>query len=83
MRVSQSMLNREETAVYTCCRILFWTEAILSENEKQEILTAIQSIFATGYTGEKELLTKLSAIFNVNTRNWLEVDFSRWGKTYL
>ena len=54
--------------------------AILSENEKQEILTAIQSIFATGYTGEKELLTKLSAIFNVNTRNWLEVDFSRWGK---
>lgn len=29
--------------------------AILSENEKQEILTAIQSIFATGYTGEKEL----------------------------
>ena len=54
--------------------------AILSENEKQEVLTAIQSIFATGYTGEKELLTKLSAIFNVNTRNWLEVDFSRWGK---
>ena len=54
--------------------------AILSENEKQEILTAIQSIFATGYTGEKELLTKLSAIFNVNTGNWLEVDFSRWGK---
>lgn len=54
--------------------------AILSENEKQEVLTAIQSIFATGYTGGKEVLTKLSALFNVNTRNWLEVDFSRWGK---
>jgi len=60
--------------------------AILSENEKQEvltaiqILTAIQSMFATGYTGGKEMLTKLSALFNVNTRNWLEVDFSRWGK---
>ena len=54
--------------------------ALLSENEKLEVLTSIQSIFATGYTGEKELLTKLSAIFNVNTRNWLEVDFSRWGK---
>jgi hypothetical protein len=22
----------------------------------------------------------LSAPFNINTRNWLEVDFSRWGK---
>ena len=55
-------------------------KAILSENEKQEVLTALQSISATGYTGEKELLTKLSALFSVNTRNWLEVDFSRWGK---
>ena len=26
------------------------------------------------------MLTKLSALFHVNTRNWLEVDFSRWGK---
>lgn len=55
-------------------------KAILSENEKEEVLTALQSISATGYTGEKELLTKLSALFSVNTRNWLEVDFSRWGK---
>lgn len=53
--------------------------AIISENEKQEILTALQSAFAAGYTGGKEILTKLSALFNVNTRNWLEVDFSRWG----
>ncbi|NBJ94063.1 YafY family transcriptional regulator [bacterium 1xD42-62] len=55
-------------------------KAILSENEKQEVLMAIQSIFATGYTGGKEILTKLSALFNVNTRNWLEVDFTCWGK---
>lgn len=54
--------------------------AIFSENEKQEVLTALQSIFATGYSGGKEMLTKLSALFNVNTKNWLEVDFSRWGK---
>ena len=54
--------------------------AILSENERQEVLTAIQSISATGYTGGKEMLTKLSALFNINTTNWLEVDFSRWGK---
>ncbi|GFI48143.1 hypothetical protein IMSAGC019_03470 [Lachnospiraceae bacterium] len=54
--------------------------AILSENERQEVLTAIQSISATGYTGGNEMLTKLSALFNINTSNWLEVDFSRWGK---
>ena len=54
--------------------------AILSENERQEVLTAIQSISATGYTGGNEMLTKLSALFNINTSNWLEGDFSRWGK---
>ena len=54
--------------------------AILSENERQELLTAIQSISVTGCTSGKEILTKLSALFNTNTENWLEVDFSRWGK---
>lgn len=53
--------------------------AILSEKEKQEILAAIQSTSAIGYTSGKEILTKLSALFNINTENWLEVDFSRWG----
>ena len=53
--------------------------ALLSENERQEILAAIQSMSATGYTAN-EMLTKLSALFNINMENWLEVDFSRWGK---
>ena len=30
-------------------------------------------------TYEKDMLTKLSALFNVNSDNWFEVDFSRWG----
>ena len=55
--------------------------ALLSESERQEVLTAIQSISATGYTSGKEALTKLSALFHVDTGNWLEVDFSRWGKS--
>lgn len=25
------------------------------------------------------MLTKLSALFNINSDNWFEVDFSRWG----
>lgn len=54
--------------------------AILSENERQELLAAIQSMSATGYPFGKEILTKLSALFDIDTENWLEVDFSRWGK---
>ena len=27
------------------------------------------------------MLTKLSTLFNINTRNWLEVDFSHWGNS--
>ena len=53
--------------------------AFLSDNEKQDILASLQSIPATGYTSGEEILTKLSALFRVNTENWLEVDFSRWG----
>ena len=37
-------------------------------------------LFATGYTGGTEMLSKLSALFHVHTKDWLEVDFSRWGK---
>lgn len=55
--------------------------ALLSENERQEVLAAIQSISVTGYASGEETLTKLSALFHVDTGNWLEVDFSRWGKS--
>ncbi len=53
--------------------------AVLTEKEKQEILTSLQGILATGYTAGEEMLTKLAALFHVDTENWLEVDFSRWG----
>lgn len=55
--------------------------AILSDPEKQEILAAIQSISATGYDSGEEMITKLSALFHINMGNWLEVDFSRWGRS--
>lgn len=55
-------------------------KTLLSEKEREEILTAIQSMSVTGYASGKEMLAKLSAVFGMNTVNWLEVDFSRWGK---
>ena len=54
-------------------------KAVLSEEEKQEILTALQSINSMNNIGSNQTLQKLSAIFHMSSENWLEVDFSRWG----
>lgn len=54
-------------------------QAVLSEEEKQEILAALQSINITRNIGESQTLQKLSALFHLPSENWLEVDFSRWG----
>ena len=57
-------------------------KAVLSEEEKQEILTALQSIHVAG-NSSSQTLQKLSAIFQKDSGNWLEVDFSRWGNEEL
>ena len=54
-------------------------KAVLSEEEKQEILTALQSVNSTNNIGSNQTMQKLSAIFHISSENWLEVDFSRWG----
>lgn len=54
-------------------------KTILSKEEKQEILTALQSINFAQNINSSQTLQKLSAIFHLNSENWLEVDFSRWG----
>lgn len=54
-------------------------KAVLSEAEKQEILAALQSIHITRNMDGSRTLQKLSALFQLHSENWLEVDFSRWG----
>lgn len=54
-------------------------KAVLSEEEKQEILTALKGMNTTLNNSGSQTLQKLSALFNLNSENWLEVDFSRWG----
>lgn len=54
-------------------------KAVLSEEERQEILTALQSINTAQNRMGSRTLQKLSAIFQLHSENWLEVDFSRWG----
>lgn len=54
-------------------------KSFFSDEEKQDILAAIQSVSIVNSSFEKDILTKLSALFNVHSDNWFEVDFSRWG----
>lgn len=54
-------------------------QAVLAKEEKQEILSALQSINITQNISESQILQKLSAVFGLSSENWLEVDFSRWG----
>jgi len=53
-------------------------KSILSDQEQNEILSALHGLsnIKTAETGQ--VLQKLSAIFNKNAANWLEVDFSGW-----
>jgi predicted DNA-binding transcriptional regulator YafY len=55
-------------------------KALLSEEEKQEILAALQSINSVQNMNVNETFQKLSALFHLRTESWLEVDFSRWGQ---
>lgn len=55
-------------------------KTFFSDKEKQDILSALQSLSVIDHNYERELLTKLSALFNTHIENCFEVDFSRWGK---
>lgn len=55
-------------------------KAVLSDGEKQEILASLQSLSAVGASYDRNMLTKLSALFQVGSEDWLEADFSRWGE---
>lgn len=55
--------------------------AALSDEEKQEILTAMQSMRAARSRDGDGTLQKLSALFRLEAKDWIEVDFSGWGKS--
>lgn len=53
--------------------------AVLSQQERQDVLAALQSLTAAGSPLDRDTLNKLSAVFRLQADNWYEVDFSRWG----
>lgn len=54
-------------------------QVLFSEEEKQEILTRLQSLNTLPNLRGNVALDKLSALFQTHSDDWLEVDFSRWG----
>jgi len=53
-------------------------KALLSDEEQNQILYAIQSLRAAEQPVDA-LLSKLGGLFQKQNANWIEVDFSRWG----
>ncbi|MFZ7972524.1 helix-turn-helix transcriptional regulator [Fusobacterium watanabei] len=54
------------------------SKSLLSENEKKQIMLALQVLDNTTKQYENDLLTKLSALFKIKSTNWIEVDFNNW-----
>ncbi len=54
-------------------------KAVLSEDDKNQILFALQGLSATNTVDTKRVLNKLQNLFDRTNANWIEVDFSRWG----
>lgn len=55
-------------------------KSLLSEQEKEQILMALQGISVTENNQTDELLIKLGGLFQSKVTNWIEVDFSEWYK---
>lgn len=53
--------------------------ALLSPEQQDEILFALQAILATRASEDAETLSRLSALFRRESGGWLEVDFTDWG----
>lgn len=54
-------------------------KTVLSEEEQNQILFALQGM--KKIAGEdKDILEKISTIFNKKVNDWIKIDFSNWGK---
>ncbi len=54
-------------------------KSVLTEDEQNEILFALQSLTVTQSPETDKVLSKLSSLFNKSKTNWIEVDLSPWG----
>lgn len=52
--------------------------SLISEEEQEQILTALQSLSGVNEESTQQLLKKLGRVFQKQTTNWIEIDFSDW-----
>ncbi|MDF2943866.1 MAG: transcriptional regulator DeoR family [Herbinix sp.] len=53
-------------------------KSVLSEQEQNDILSALQGFKATSYSDTNQVLSKLNSLFGNKNTDWIEVDFSFW-----
>ncbi|MCC5910811.1 MAG: YafY family transcriptional regulator [Clostridiaceae bacterium] len=55
-------------------------QSLLTEQEQEDIISALQGLEAIKPQEMPQALTKLSAVFNRKVVNWIDVDFSDWSR---
>lgn len=53
-------------------------KSVLSEQEQNQILSALHSFSVMNPVDDPHVVSKLSALFNKNATSWIEADFSDW-----
>jgi predicted DNA-binding transcriptional regulator YafY len=56
-------------------------KSLLSEQEQNNILTCLHGLKSVSFSETAPVLKKLSAFFNREAVNWIDVDFSYWGSS--
>jgi len=54
-------------------------KALVSEDEQKQILFSLQSMAVTEFIDTDRVLGRLRSFFAGSNKEWVEVDFSRWG----
>jgi len=54
-------------------------KALVSEDEQKQILFSLQTMSATEFIDTEQVLSRLRSFFAGPGKEWVEVDFSRWG----
>ncbi|MCL2579932.1 MAG: YafY family transcriptional regulator [Oscillospiraceae bacterium] len=54
-------------------------KALVSEDEQKQILFSLQSMSATEFIDTDQAFGRLRSFFDSPNKEWIEVDFSRWG----
>lgn len=57
-------------------------QSFLSQEEKKQIMLALQNLSVTNIDNLETLIQKLGGLFKLKTTNWIEVDFSDWNQNF-